>query len=147
MPTAAAGGRKRDESGNKGSGVRRSGRRLSLDLAAGGGGGGGGKTRLSERQDERALLRMRALPCEQAQLVAIEEHSTEERMRRRKLRPSADLPRRQAAVASGAVTDTAGASLDPSIGPWSGAGVDLAAGKLLGSSRVISCDAKCIDEP
>ena len=43
--------------------------------------------RSTERLEERTLTRLRALPCEGGTLAAIEDHVTEERLRRRRLRP------------------------------------------------------------
>jgi hypothetical protein len=95
----------------------------------------------SERHDERVLLRTRMLPCESSHVVALEDHSTEERLRKRKLRPSPAVPRTP-------VNDTKGP--DATIGPWSWAGVDTAQlGATLGSAEVgewLRRDAKCIDE-
>ena len=139
-------------SGGKAGAARRSGRRLasSVDSAAaaasgsggGGGGGGGGavsKARVSDRHEERALLRVRALPCDPSPVVGIEEHATEERLRHRKLRPAANLPRTAHADATG---------MTP--GPWTWAAIDTAhVGAALGAANAgtwLGSDAKCIDE-
>ena len=42
-------------------------------------------------REDRALERLRALPCDKSEIVAIDDHVTEERLRRRKLQPAASL--------------------------------------------------------
>ena len=103
------------------------------------------KARVSDRHEERALLRVRALPCDASPVVGIEEHSTEERLRHRKLRPAASLPRTTHADAIG---------ITP--GPWSWAAIDTShvsaalgaasAGAFEPSGAWLGRDAKCVDE-
>lgn len=60
------------------------GRRLS-------GGVGAVGTTAATAREERALERLRALPCDKSEIVAIDDHAIEERLRRRKLQPAASL--------------------------------------------------------
>ena len=91
-------------------------------------------------QDGRAIARMRALQCERTHLAALEDHTAEDRLRRRRLKPTATIlnasaPRQDASarlwknVAGEYVTAAlAGGEYDPRAADW------------------LLRDAKCIDE-
>ena len=91
-------------------------------------------------QDGRAIARMRALQCERTHLAALEDHTAEDRLRRRRLKPTATIlnasaPRQDASarlwknVAGEYVTAAlARGEYDPRAADW------------------LLRDAKCIDE-
>ena len=122
------------------------GRRRESRAGGSAGGEGDAALRQAERLDERMLTRVRALGCETAPLVALEDHAAEERLRRRRLRPAASLLAAAAAGADAAAAKRTWAAVDADrirqvFAPPAGGGVRDAR-----AAEWLQRDAKCIDE-